>query len=201
MVSTSSAPTPVLGYNTVLADVFTRLRLTYGDLPGLARRWDIPLDVLSEWFTVTPLDWAARNVKALHRAGLTPEQGNALYDLLDPSVRTQVGRLLDVARMANLDMAYLDRWVRSGLIKERRTPAKKPRRPDKVEFTPWVTDARRFIAATGGDENLASLAAAAGLNAEETALQFAANTLAEETLRAMVALREGNRLVEYYQRR
>jgi hypothetical protein len=196
--SPSASPPLTLAYNQALGDVFRKQRLRYGDISALARRWDMPAGVLTDWLTSTPLTWAASNALSLHRAGLTPAQGSDLYDLLAADIRPHIGRLLDAARMAELDLSYLDRWIRGGLVAAQITPSKKRNGQDKVVFTPWVTNARRFIAATAGNEHLASLAAAAGLTAEETATQFRAGTLNERTLHGLGALREGNRLWSPY---
>jgi hypothetical protein len=152
----------------------------------------MPVAVAAEWFALQPRSWALANARILHGAGLTPAQGKELYDRLDSSVQWAIGRLVDAGRMAALDTENLHWWARAGLLTTRVTKDKRGR--DKVEFTPWVTAARRYIAAVGGDQRLAALAAAAGLSDTETADRFADGSLDEPTLRMMAAFADSGPL-------
>ena len=148
----------------------------------------------AQWLLITPTAWAIANASVLHRAGLTPEQAQRLHNQVDTSVAMNISRLVDAAHMAALDTQYLHWWATSGLLRPITNDVPMMRVPGHVvrtpSFTRWVTLARRYIAACGGNERLAALAAAAHLPATEAAEQLAAGTLSEEALLMLVALRE-----------
>jgi len=153
----------------------------------LARRWGMPAESVGQWLTLPMRAWVTANARLLHQAGLSAQQASDLYGRLDDAVRGDIGRLVDAGRMASLDTAYLHWWAQSGLL--RADAGRKPAGRGGIaqrSFTGWVTAARRFIAATGGDQRTAALAAAAGLTAAEVAEQRQ-----QGTLDTLVALQEG----------
>lgn len=158
----------------------------------LARTLRMPPEVCAAWLDFTDRAWAVSNMRVLHEAGLTPEQGHDLYARVPSDTRAQMARLVDAGRMASLDTRYLHWWAASGLLHAERTTTRTSRgRPrHEVSFTKWVTAARRYIAATGGDQGLAALAAGAGLSPDETADRHAAGALDPDALEVLVALRE-----------
>lgn len=169
------------------------------DVSVFARRERLPVEVVEAWLSIVKdRAWATTNMKILHGAGLTPEQGQDLYERVPSETRQQMARLVDAGQMASLDTAYLHWWAASGLLRAEvlSGPTTARGRPGRrnVSFTKWVTEARRYIAATGGDHRIAALAAAAHLSPAETADRYGkagADGLDEDTLLLMVALREG----------
>lgn len=154
----------------------------------------MPVETVEAWLAVEPRPWALAHAKTLHAAGLSPAQGLELYERLDVAVRGMLGRLVDAGRMASLDTGNLHWWARAGLLRPEITFDKRGR--ERAAFTPWVTAARRYVAATDGNERLAALAAAAGLTVEETADQFRAGGLNEESLRVMAAFADSGPLFD-----
>lgn len=59
-----------------------------------------------------------------------------------------------------------------------------------MKFTEWVTQARRFTRACGGDEQLGAATAAAGFSVEEAHSAYEAGSLELDGLLTIVALRE-----------
>lgn len=168
------------------------------DVSVFARRERLPVAVVEAWLdTCQDRAWATSNMRILHNAGLSPEQGQDLYTRVPAETRQQMARLVDAGRMASLDTAYLHWWAASGLLRAEvsggaPTGRGRPGRRN-VNFTKWVTEARRYIAATRGDHRLAALAAAAHLSPDETAHrygQLGTDGLDEDTLMLMIALRE-----------
>ena len=174
-------------------------RHTNEDVSVFARRTRLPVPVVQAWLAaVDDRAWATTNMRILHDAGLSPEQGKDLYGRVPSETRQQMARLVDAGRMASLDTRYLHWWAASGLLRAEVTPGATTARgrPGRriVNFTKWVTEARRYITATKGDQRLAALAAAAHLSVSETDDRYGkpgADGLDEETLMLMIALREG----------
>lgn len=157
-----------------------------------AKAWRMPVAVAAEWLAFEPYEWGLAHAKVLHAAGLTPAQGRELYERVDAATRGMLARLVEAGRMASLDTANLHWWARAGLL----TPQENRDRRGRVKhsFTPWVTAARRYITAAGGNERLGALAAAAKLSVEETATQFQAGRLNEDTLRVLTELADAGPL-------
>ncbi|MGV8847508.1 hypothetical protein [Tessaracoccus sp.] len=146
--------------------------------------------------------WIAKNGPDLHRAGLTPDQGRTLYDIvsrLAPATGlNQLAYLVTAARMANLDPALLSLWARANLLPltpPPRVPGK-PRtpRPAAGQAGKWITLLRAYVRAACGDETLAAHAALAGLSPQETSDLHASGQLDLPTLTTMCGLRETDEL-------
>jgi hypothetical protein len=161
-----------------------------------ARRTRVPEEVCAQWLDFPDRAWVVTNLRLLHEAGLTPQAGHDLYTRVPTETRAHMGRLVDAGKMAGLDTAHLHWWAASGLLRAETTvPAAASSRRSRqarpvVNFTKWVTQALRYVAATGGEQGLAALAAGAGLSVAETASRAAEGTLDRDALTMLVALRE-----------
>lgn len=134
-------------------------------------------DTDSEEF-VTWLRVTKRHLAAL---GLDNEDVRLMYRHLPTDTNPMITvNLIQAGRFGDIDMRWIHLWTAARIVEM--TPRVK-------KNTEWVTTARRFIAATNGDQQLAATAAAAGLSVEETATKFRANDFNLDTLRTLIALR------------
>lgn len=139
------------------------------------------------WMSVEPLNWTLRHAPALHEAGLTPEDAADLYRRLGEQTAQMLSSLIDAGRMADIDTRYIHLWAASGLLRPEITGTG---RAQKVKFTRWVTEARKYIMVCRGDQHLSAAAAAAGLSVDETRTMRTNEQLDIESLELMAALRE-----------
>lgn len=140
------------------------------------------------WLGVEPRSWVVRHAPTLHQAGLRVSDAVDLYQRLGPGVAESLSNLVFAGRMADIDLRYVHLWAASGLLRPAST-GNRPGRPSPPNFTRWVTQARRFITACGGDQHMAAAAAAAGLSVQETTQMHAAGELQVEALGTLAALR------------
>ena len=175
------------------------MRSNLFDPQRMVRRSGMSREVAQAWLDqVKPPLWALENGPILHQAGLTPAQGQELYNRLSPEVREDIGRLVDAGRMASLDTVNLHWWARSGFLKSTVTIKERKGKPPlkEIKYTPWVTQAFRYAAAAGNDQRLGALAAAAGLTLEEVSARRADGSLTEESLRVLTALADTDDLFD-----
>lgn len=152
----------------------------------------MPVQAVEAWLDFDDRAWAVSNMKLLHEAGLSATDGHDLYRRLPKDTRQHMAKLVDAGRMAALETVHLHWWAASGLLKAEATPThtSRGRQQHKVSFTKWVTEARKYINATGGDQFVAALAAAAHLSVAEVADQCERGAVDVDALKVMVALRE-----------
>lgn len=144
-------------------------------------------ETVDAWFEVGPTVWVLRHAGSLTQAGLTAEDAQKLYRRLGPKVSEHVSSLIDAGRYADLDTRHIHLWAASGLLKPEVSSSRA--RPN---VTRWVQQARVFIRACGGDQQLAALAAAAGFSVDETKTMVDDGTADEDSLRMLVALRDNS---------
>jgi hypothetical protein len=149
-----------------------------------ARRWHMPAEAVPGWLAAEPAGWIRAHAALLHHAGLSPEQAQTLHEALPEQVRPLTGRLLSAGQMACLDLRHASLWAAAGLLRPQAAAGQ-----TGASCTAWVTQARQYIAAAGGDEHLAALAAAAGLSVAEAAQARQAGDLTVPALRTLHALR------------
>ena len=103
-------------------------RHTNEDASVFARRTRLPVPVVEGWLAaVDDRAWVTTNMRILHDAGLSPQQGKDLYGRVPSETRQQMARLVDAGRMASLDTGCLHGGLRQVVA----------RRGD-----PWATTAR-----------------------------------------------------------
>lgn len=169
---------------------------------AFARMWGMPVPDAEAWLN-SGLDraWVRANAKVLHRAHLSPAAAKELLAHIDESVAGDIGRLINAGNMASLDTRWLHWWATSGLLRpvtaEQSQPrtqgrVRRPKPPPPPSFTRWVTEARKFIGATDGDQRLAALFAAAGMSVEETATRFRDGDYDEDALLLLARMRTPN---------
>lgn len=145
---------------------------------------------LDDWLDIDPRPWALAHGPALRAAGLTPKDAIALYRRLGPQGALSLAAMIDAGRMADIDIAHIHLWAASGLLKPSAGPSGRAGRGRAMKFTEWVTQARRFTRACGGDEQLAAATAAAGFSVDEAHSAYAAGSLELDGLLTIVALRD-----------
>lgn len=145
---------------------------------------------LDDWLAFDPRPWALTHGPALRAAGLTPKDATALYRRLGPQGALSLSAMIDAGRMADIDIAHIHLWAASGLLKPSVTHNGRPGRIRTVKFTEWVTQARRFTRACGGNEQLAAACAAAGFSVDEAHSAYAVGSLELDGLLTIVALRD-----------
>lgn len=152
----------------------------------LARKVGLTLGEVDAWLAVGTPSWVARNARLLHAAGLTPEDAVALRRWVADATWECIGWLADAARMSGLDIGCLRWWAAAGLLEPLSTPTRDVY--SYRRFFAWVTQARRYVAAAEGDQQVAARAAAAGLSVEETAALRKEGRLDIPTLEGLAAL-------------
>ena len=175
---------------------------------ALARKMPgAPIEEVEAWAKVEPTWWTVRCAPVLRQAGMVPEDAHELYERLGDRVAAHLTSLVDAGRMADIEMKHLRWWAASGLFDESvpgspnavqgwiqgRQGYRQPRSTRGASypsFTRWVSEARRYIAACQGDQQLAAHAAAARLSVDETAAMFTKGELSLETLTVMTAFNE-----------
>lgn len=125
----------------------------------------------------------------LHRCGLDAEQALRLYRFTDRATRVDVTRLIKAGRAGGIGVEWLHWWATSGLLRRAEAVTHNGRRNVAGPYTPWVTQARAFIAALDGDQKFAALSAAAGLEPDEAAAMRADGRLVEDQLVVLAGLR------------
>lgn len=146
---------------------------------------------IAAWLALEPRAWVMRHGSSLYQAGLSAQDAADLYRRLGPQVAQSLARLIDQGRMADIDIRHVHFWAASGLLKPTYSAHSTGRRGEP-NFTRWITKAREYIKACGGDQRLAALAAAAGLSVTETARGYRSDELRAETLEILVGLRQGS---------
>ena len=144
---------------------------------------------LDQWLALDARAWVLTHGPALHAAGLSADDAKALYRRLGASDAEHLGHMIVAGRLASLDIAHIHLWAASGLLTSPTGGHRRRRSPD--DYTRWVKQARQFIIACGGDEQLAAAVAAAGYSVEEASTAFEAGKLNLDGLLTVVALREG----------
>lgn len=161
-----------------------------------------PPQVVADWLSVQPREVLATMLPAMIEDGLDAARARSAFTALESLTATQLLASMQGFRMAGLSLANMMWWAPLGadlLTVSPRTPsarrASRQRRSSRRSglTRDWVSQARRFVSATRGDQRLAALACAAGLGVDETAALHAGGALVEETLVAMVAMRAWDR--------
>lgn len=156
------------------------------------RRWRSLLPhasptVRDEWAAIEPSATAVTHARALHGAGVSPQDAAALFRILDAEVIGSLSQLIDASRMAAIDPAHVLLWAASDLLRPEWAKPIGTRR-NRLVFTSWVTAARRYVNAARGDQYLAALCAAARLSADEVAAGLGDGTLDLDAIRLLAAL-------------
>lgn len=145
---------------------------------------------VTAWLALPDRAWVLRHGPALAAAGLTAAGAADLRDRLPSTLGAlALNRMLVAARMADLDCRHVPLWARAGIF-ALPTTATHPRNRREGDYVAWVTQARRYITAAGGDQHTAAWAAAAGLSVEETRDLHQRNELTIEALETLTALRD-----------
>lgn len=156
------------------------------DAVALAKAWRTNVEEAAAWLAAAPAEFVVVHGATLRAAGMDAEAVGYLYPRLAPAVAADLARLVDAGRMADVEVRWLHWWARSGLLQS--APSGRRGGRGGLSYTTWVTQARLFISACGGDQEMAALAAAAGLNPGEAARKHADGALDREVLRTMAAL-------------
>lgn len=144
---------------------------------------------IDDWLALEPRAWVLTHGPALYAGGLTAADAHALYRRLGASDAEHLGHMIVAGRLASLNIAHIHLWAASGLLASPTGGYRRRRSP--TDYTRWVTQARKFITACGGEEELAAACAAAGFSVEEAQSAYQAGKLVLDGLLAVVALREG----------
>lgn len=159
------------------------------DRGKLRRRFGNPSeDVLDDWLALEQRAWVLEHGPDLWAAGLSARDAEALYRRLGAVDAQHLGHMIVAGRLAGLTISHIHLWAASGLLVS--PPGGPRRRRSPTDYTRWVTQARRYIIACGGDERLAAATAAAGFSVEDAHSAFEAQKLDLDGLLAVVALRE-----------
>lgn len=144
---------------------------------------------IDQWLALAARRWVLTHGPALHAAGLSAKDAQALHRRLGEADAEHLGHMIVAGRLASLDIAHIHLWAASGLLASPTGGLRRRRSPD--DYTRWVKEARKFIKVCGGHEQLAAAVAAAGFSVEEAATAYEAGKLDLDGLLTVVALREG----------
>lgn len=160
------------------------------DRGKLRRRFGgAPDEVLDAWLALDQRAWVLVHGPDLWAAGLSADDAAALFRRLGAVDAQHLGHMIVAGRLAGLDIANIHLWAASGLLASPVSGGPRRRR-SPGDYTRWVSQARRYIAACAGEERLAAAVAAAGFNVDDAHSAYAAGKLELDGLLAVVALRE-----------
>lgn len=143
---------------------------------------------LDEWLDVEPRTWVLAHGPVLKAAGLSAKDAQALYRRLGAEDAEHLGHMIVAGRMASIDIAHIHLWAASGLLAS--PTGGRSRRRSPTDYTRWVQQARGFVTACDGNEQMAAAVAAAGFSVAEARTAHQAQKLNLDGLLAVVALRE-----------
>lgn len=148
-----------------------------------ARSWGVSEATATDWLTV----WSPAELRAAKLSdhiwvftehGLSAHQVRELSRQVPDAAAGALGKMVWSARLAGLDLRWLPYWVDAWFP------------PGRPHVSAWVTEARRYLAAAGGDEQIAALAAAGGVGLVELAEQVRTGQADRDGLRMLAAWRK-----------